>query len=138
MLQYLYDETGRHIGVLEGMSKQANSTLIPPPFEEGIEFRFQGGEWKRPESDKRITRLAFIKRFTMEEWTTLESAAPTVPTIRWFLTLVNAARYIDLGREDVQAGVHLLAANGMLTQTRGTEILDTPITQVERIELVTL
>lgn len=138
MVQYLYDESGRHTGVLHGMAKQENSTLIAPPEPDGIEYRFTNGEWAPLQADKRITRLAFINRFTMDEWIALDTASASVPTIKYFLMQVNAARYIDLGRDDVKMGVHLLAANGMLGQARASEILDTPILQLERVDLVSL
>ena len=84
--------------------------------------------------DHRITQLAFINRFTMEEWIAIDAATATVPTIKYFVTKVNAARYIDLMRAEVRNGVQLLVANGLVTAARAAEILDSPILAIERLD----
>lgn len=133
--QYIYDENGLLTGVFYGMPKQPNGTMIePPPPEDGVVFRFSGGAWKRPVVDKRITRLAFLNRFSMEEWIELDASSATVPSLKYFITKINAARHIDLALDEVRNGMQLLAANGMLSAARLVEIMDTPIRPDERPE----
>lgn len=136
MAHYILDAAGFIASIYDGPGTPAHSTQIAPPADAAIPHQFVNGQWKISAIDQRITRLAFINRFKMEEWIKLDTAAESVPTIKYFLMQVNAARYIDLGREDVQMGVHLLAANGMLTEARATEILGAPILQVERLDPV--
>lgn len=134
--QYIFDQTtGLLTGVFYGMPQQANGTFIaPPPQEDGVAFRFVDGEWKRPAIDKRITRLAFLNRFTMEEWIQIDTARATVPAVKYFMTKVEAARHIDLGLEEVRIGARLIAATGLLTEARLVEILEAPILPAERLE----
>lgn len=79
----------------------------------------------------RITRLAFLSRFTDEEAITLDlasiGATVEAATIRRYLSKVNAATYIDLTREDTRGGINALEAMGILVEGRALEILDSPI-----------
>lgn len=94
---------------------------VPPPEPE-----------PEPAPDMRITRLAFLNRFLMEERISIRTAASSDPVVADFLSLVDAASWIDLGRTDTQQGIGLLVAKNMLSQSRGDEILTTPINPMER------
>ena len=91
----------------------------------------------------RITRLAFRNRFTQAEKVAMELAAlddPAAPTaqrqqaaaIRVYLSDMNAATFIDLGRDDTRAGVQALESGGLIGVGRALEILDAPVEAHER------
>ena len=79
----------------------------------------------------RITRLAFLSRFTDEEAVALDlasiGATVEAATLRRYMAKVNAANFIDLSREDTRAGVLALESIGILAEGRALEILDAPI-----------
>lgn len=83
----------------------------------------------------KITRLAFLDRFTDAEAITLDlasiGATVEAATIRRYLSKVNAAAFIDLGREDTRGGVMALEQMGILQPGRASIILDSPIRDVE-------
>lgn len=83
------------------------------------------------EPERKITRLAFLSRFTDEEAIALDLASQgatvEAATLRRYLSKVNAATFIDLSREDTRAGVLALEPLGILAEGRALEILDAPI-----------
>ena len=89
-----------------------------------------------PVVDLRITRLAFLDRFTDAEAVAIDLASlgATVQAagLRRYLHKVNSAQHIDLARADLQAGVQALEAAGLLAAGRAEQILTAPITDVER------
>lgn len=89
-----------------------------------------------PPPDLRITRLAFLDRFTDAEAVAIDLASlgATVQAagLRRYLHKVNSAQHIDLARADLQAGVQALEAAGLLAAGRAEQILTAPITDVER------
>lgn len=82
-----------------------------------------------PAPPVRITRLAFLSRFTDDEAIAfdLASMGATVQaaSMRRYMKKVDAAEYIDLSREDTRAGVLALVGT-LLTAERAAAILDTP------------
>ena len=84
----------------------------------------------------KVTRLAFLSRFTDEEAIQIDLASQgdTVgaATIRRYLSKVEAAAFIDLGRPDTADGVRALEAAGLLAVGRADEILQGEITDIER------
>lgn len=86
--------------------------------------------------DMRITRLAFLSRFTDAEAIGIDlassGATPQAAALRRYLNKVNAATYIDLAREDTQAGVRALETLGILAVGRADEILGPPVFEIER------
>jgi hypothetical protein len=80
---------------------------------------------------RKVTRLAFLSRFTDSEAITLDLASQgatvEAATMRRYLSKVNAATYIDLDRGDTRAGVIALEGAGILGAGRALEILDAPI-----------
>lgn len=91
---------------------------------------------------RKITPLAFLNRFTTAEQVSTELASvdnPAAPlqtrqmaaTLRVYLRNINVAAYIDLDREDTQAGVIGLESVGILAAGRANEILSAPVTAGE-------
>lgn len=83
----------------------------------------------------RISRLAFISRFTDAEAIALDLASQgaTIPaaSMRRYMQKVNAAEFIDLTRADTRAGVQALEQAGLLATGRAAVILDTPPSEQE-------
>jgi len=83
----------------------------------------------------RITKLAFLSRFTDEEAINIDIASigATKPaaTVRRYLNLVDAATFIDLGTEKLRTNLEALEASGLLAEGRAAEIIDAPIDPVE-------
>lgn len=87
-------------------------------------------------SARRITKLAFMTRFTDAEAVMIDLASQgatvEAATMRRYQAKVNAAEWIDLDREDTRTGVQTLEAVGLLAAGRALEILDAPILDHER------
>lgn len=85
---------------------------------------------------KKITQLAFISRFTDAEAIALDlasiGATVEAASIRRYMQKVNAATFIDLGREDTIAGVNQLEAVGLIGPGRAEVILTAPVTEQEK------
>ena len=84
-----------------------------------------------PPAPRRITRLAFLSRFTDPEAVAIDlasiGATAQAAGMRRYLSKVNAATYIDLDRADTRAGVQALEASGVLAAGRALQILDAPV-----------
>lgn len=80
---------------------------------------------------RRITRLAFLSRFSDAEAVAVDlasiGATPQAAGMRRYVSKVNAATYIDLDRADTRAGVQALEAAGVLAAGRALQILDAPV-----------
>ena len=89
-----------------------------------------------PPAPRRITRLAFLSRFTDPEAVAIDlasiGATAQAAGMRRYLSKVNAATYIDLDRADTRAGVQALEAAGVLAAGRALQILDAPVQPEER------
>lgn len=99
----------------------ARSTLFNPPDLAAVTA------WRNsidnPSPVTILTHLAFRKRFTFTERTAIEAAAVADPEVRTVQKDFEAAQEIDLTYPDLIAGLTLLMAKGLLTQTRVNEIL---------------
>lgn len=95
------------------------------------------------ETGRKITGLAFRKRFTRSEKAQMEIAALDDPSadmsvrgkaaeLRADLKDNDAASYIDLDDERTRESVQNLESVGLLAQGRAIEILDGPVLDVER------
>jgi hypothetical protein len=84
-----------------------------------------------PPAPRRITRLAFLSRFTDPEAVAIDlasiGATAQAAGMRRYMSKVNAATFIDLGRADTRAGVQALEAAGVLAAGRALQILDAPV-----------
>jgi hypothetical protein len=98
-----------------------------------------------PFIDKRITRLAFRKRFTQEEKVSIEMAALDDPTatldqrkqsaaLRVSMKDADNAEHVDLVRPDTREDVLGLELAGLIGPGRAYEILDAQIQDIERPE----
>lgn len=84
---------------------------------------------------KKITKLAFISRFTDAEAIALDlasiGATVQAASMRRFLNKVDAATFIDLARPDTIGGVQYLESVGLIGTGRADVILNGPITELE-------
>lgn len=143
-------EDGRDIlqescrGVVQRYTDLVGNTVDPPAA--GAEVVGEASpEWALPDTDpapepgdgdRRITKLAFMTRFTDAEAITIDLASQgatvEAATMRRYQAKVNAAEWIDLDREDTRTGVQALEAVGLIGPGRALEILDAPIAPDER------
>lgn len=72
---------------------------------------------------KRITRLAFRRRFTFDERVSIESAARSDTQVNVLLIDQAAASFIDLDDPATSAGVALLVEKTLITAQRAKDIL---------------
>ena len=86
--------------------------------------------------ERKVTRLAFLNRFTDAEAIALDLASigTTIEaaSIRRYMQKVNAATFIDLARDDTITGVRQLETVGLIGTGRADHILLDPITELER------
>ena len=149
-MQYALIESGRVANISVG--DEASMGDLPghwvPAEGVSIGWAYSNGEFTPPasdepvEADRRITRLAFRKRFTQGEKVALELAALDDPSatpaqraqaaaLRAYLKDVDAATFIDLADAHVAAGVQTLEAAGLLAAGRAAEIVTAPVTPDE-------
>ena len=97
-----------------------------------------------PAPETKITRLAFLNRFTDAEAIAIDMASIDNPSgtveerqqqaaLRRFLNKVNSANYIDLSLQQTIDGINALVALGLLTSERASAILTDTIQQDERL-----
>lgn len=86
------------------------------------------------EHDKRITKLAFLNRFTQAERILLRQAGKDNALVEDYWNLVSLATFIDLNRPDTISGVQTLESIGLLDEGRADEILNSPVLAEERYE----
>ena len=95
-----------------------------------------------PIVNTRITRLAFLSRFTDDEAVAIDLASIDNPagtsderigqaSIRRYMSKINAASFVDVAREDTIIGVNVLETMGLIGAGRADEILSTEITSEE-------
>ncbi|WP_227472533.1 hypothetical protein [Delftia acidovorans] len=102
--------------------------------------RWTGSKWVAvppPKTSRRITPLAFRRRFTANERAAIEWAAVDraeagtmerlqAAQLRSTLKDQELASFIDLDDPDVAAGVQLLESVGLIADGRALQITDTP------------
>jgi len=90
-----------------------------------------------------ITQLAFLQRFSTEEYAALDIASIDDPSsdsaareqqaaLRKMLKQIDMATYIDLGDVDALLALQTMKTLGILTDSRITEITTNPILEVEK------
>lgn len=83
----------------------------------------------------RISRLAFLSRFTDAEAIAIDIASQgttvQAAAMRRYTNKVNAAEFIDLTRSDTRAGVQALESASLIGVGRAAAILDTPPSEME-------
>lgn len=106
-------------------------------------WRLVDGEWTEPPvieipemppppQDWRITRLAFLQRFTLAERMAVRAARATDAVVEDFMAMVDAATFIDLARQDTEDGVGYLVTKQHITAERAAAILTAPVQDIER------
>ena len=152
-MHYTFDEFGRFSGVSDVQTSR--STDIEPPAL-AADYNWSGHDWVHApglptttvavhvvvqdpapvQHSRQITRAAFLRRFTDAEAIAIDLASigPTVEAagIRRYLSLVNAAAYVDLDDPATRAGVTALEAGQLIGTGRAPEIIDTPVAPAER------
>lgn len=115
--------------------------VIEQPDGVGPGFRRVDGVWTPPEpvvvpEDRKITRLAFLNRFTDAEAVAIDLASQgaTVQAafMRRYQAKVNAASFIDLSDPNTRNGVIALEDGGLLADGRADEILNAPVQPHEK------
>jgi hypothetical protein len=85
---------------------------------------------------RHVTRLAFLRRFSDQEAIALDlaslGATPQAAAMRRYLSLVNAAAFVDLDDPATRGGVQALEAAGVVMEGRAVAILDAPVAESER------
>lgn len=78
-----------------------------------------------PEVNWKITKLSFRSRLTLQEKVAIEDASETNSTVRVIKGDLDSATFIDLKNETVVEGLSFLVTEGILTEERKEEILNT-------------
>ncbi len=91
----------------------------------------EGSGGALPPQAGKLSRLAFLSRFTDDEAIDIDlasiGATREAAAVRRYLSKVNAAQFIDLQDADTRAGVQALEVAGLIAAGRATAILDAPI-----------
>lgn len=94
-----------------------------------------GGDQPDVIIERKITRLAFLSRFTDAEAVAIDLTSigntESAAMIRRYLSKVNSSSFIALDRADTHDGVNALAVMGLISAERATEILTSPIEEHE-------
>lgn len=80
---------------------------------------------------KKITKLAFRKRFSNQELATIYTLAKQNVSMQIYLDDLQAAKFIDLSRGDTINAINSLAQLGIISQLRAQEILTNQIQEIE-------
>lgn len=84
-----------------------------------------------PALPRKVSRLAFLSRFTDAEAIDIDlasiGATREAAAVRRYLSKVNAAQFIDLQDADTRAGVQALEVAGLIAAGRAAAILDAPL-----------
>ncbi len=103
--------------------------------QEPIQIDFSSMVVSQP-TTRKITRLAFISRFTDEEAVAIDLASigsnEQAAYLRRYMSKVNAAQYIDLDGPVTRSGVIALETVRLLAVGRALEILDTIVKPEEQ------
>jgi hypothetical protein len=95
---------------------------------------YDGTSFSKPELvvDWRVTKLAFLNRFSQPERLAIRTAAKASVAIEDYMAMVTEAKWIDLNRTDARTGVLALESLGLLAIGRALQILDAPVQPEER------
>ena len=148
---YIIDEkTGRVIRTTDGKIVCPAQSVDDPDFimynlwtEQGNSPIIVNGDISN--NIKKITKLAFTNRFTIEEKIAIEIASIDNPngtmqerslaaSLRVYLEDIDRASFIDLGDEGLSMALGYLVALGILTENRMNEIINNPVRDVEVLQ----
>jgi hypothetical protein len=74
--------------------------------------------------DTKLTKRNFIKKFTVQEYANIKTAAGQNAVLDYYWQLFMLAEYVDLADPDTISGIHMLEQVGLLQQGRAEEILN--------------
>ena len=101
---------------------QEGEVLLPLP--EGFDLdSWEYSEGALRKKPVRLTRLDYMRRFTLVEEAGIRVAARTDPMIEVILGRLSAAEYVDVTDPETMAGVDYLVGMGLLTAERKAEVL---------------
>ena len=80
----------------------------------------------------KISKLAFRNRFTAVEKVMLRTAINSNVQIAALYDDFVVSEFVDLARADTIEGVGYLVLAGLITEQRGQEILNNPVTETEK------
>lgn len=121
-------------------AEQGYWTQIPEGSSAGPGWFYRNGELQEPAPyvpnlGKKLTKFAFLSRFTDEEAISIDlasiGATVEAATIRRYLAKISAAEFIDLESPDLQKGLTTLEAVGLLGEGRSNDILTAPVQEHE-------
>ncbi len=101
---------------------QEGEVLRPLP--EGFDLdNWEYAEGALRKKPVRLTRLDYMRRFTLVEEAGIRVEARTDPMIEVILGRLSAAEYVDVTDTETVAGVDYLVGKGLLTAERKAEVL---------------
>ena len=74
--------------------------------------------------DSRLSKRNFIKKFSVQEYALIKTAAAQNATLDYYWQLFMLAEYVDLADADTISGIQMLEQVGLLQQGRSEEILN--------------
>lgn len=80
---------------------------------------------------RKITTLAFVRRFNIAEHAAIMAATGVDPVVRAIYERVVLAKFIDLEDPDVEQGLEYYVSKNLITEERLIEILTNPVVQGE-------
>ena len=100
----------------------ANGVFTAPPAPEPI---------PKPANPPILSPYRFKRRMTAQERVAIRTAASTNAAIYDYMDMLDTAPSVNLTDSLTRDGINTLAAAGLLTTARATEILDTPVSDEE-------
>lgn len=107
--------------IIDGVTV-GNTTLTKADIDQHYTWDVARGDFV-PRSTSVLTKLDFLRRFTTQERIAIREAAKTDPVIFDAMDLLNMATYVSLTDQDTINLVGYLALQGVVAQTRVSEIL---------------
>lgn len=81
--------------------------------------------------ERKVSPLAYVRRFSLVEHAGILAAAKLDSTVEAVLKRTEMAKFIDLDDAEVRQGLELLAAGGLIEETRVDEIIGAHVLQHE-------
>lgn len=101
---------------------QEGEKLLPLPEDFSLDaWEYAGGVLRKKPA--RLTKLDYMRRFTLVEEAGIRMAARTDPMIEVILGRLSAAEYIDVTDSETIAGIDYLIGQGLLAPERKAVVL---------------
>lgn len=112
-------------------SQSSQAIDNPNPDKWGVKETDKEGVWDNALLDfvpilvaKKLSKLAFLNRFTNEELVTILSVAKQNALVEVFVKKLDASEFVDLSYPPTIEGINALASAGLLTESRANEVLN--------------